>query len=138
MPTFRYSARTGAGDSVTGTVSAGNQAEALGQLRDPESGEPMIESVYKREHIYSGECYPQAADLVAMPHRGYDLKGSIKKEVLTDRGVIVGAHTYDDAMIYVQGQNIKKEEAAVVDVMPTILHLMDAPIPDDLDGSVLI
>jgi len=33
MPTFRYSARTGAGDSVTGTVSAGNQAEALGQLR---------------------------------------------------------------------------------------------------------
>ena len=33
MPTFRYSARTGAGDNVTGTVSAGNQAEALGQLR---------------------------------------------------------------------------------------------------------
>ncbi|MCK4298730.1 MAG: type II secretion system F family protein, partial [Planctomycetes bacterium] len=33
MPTFRYSARTGAGDNVNGTVSAGNQAEALGQLR---------------------------------------------------------------------------------------------------------
>ncbi len=33
MPTFRYSARTGAGDNVSGTVSAGNQAEALGQLR---------------------------------------------------------------------------------------------------------
>lgn len=33
MPTFRYSARTGTGDNVAGTVSAGNQAEALGQLR---------------------------------------------------------------------------------------------------------
>jgi len=112
--------------------------EALGQLRAPESGEPMIESVYKREEIYSGDCYPQAPDLVAMPYRGYDLKGSIKKEILTEKGVIVGAHTYDDAMIYVQGQEIAKEEGAIVDVMPTILHLMDVPIPHDLDGSVLI
>jgi len=33
MPTFRYAARTAVGDSVNGTVSAGSQAEALGQLR---------------------------------------------------------------------------------------------------------
>jgi predicted AlkP superfamily phosphohydrolase/phosphomutase len=112
--------------------------EALGQLREPESGEPMIERVYKREEIYSGDCYPQAPDLVAMPCRGYDLKGSIKKDILTEKGVIVGTHTYDDAMIYVQGQEIKKEEAAIVDVMPTILHLMDVPIPEDVDGSLLI
>jgi len=134
------------GREPQGSVDAGREYEALrkeltdalSELREPESGEPMIERVYKREEIYSGECYPQAPDLVAMPCRGYDLKGSIKKAVLTEKGVINGAHTYDDAMIYIQGQDIKKQEVAIVDVMPTILRLMDVPIPRDVDGSVLI
>lgn len=134
------------GREPQGSVDAGREYEALrkeltdalSELREPESGEPMIERVYKREEIYSGECYPQAPDLVAMPCRGYDLKGSIKKAVLTEKGVINGAHTYDDAMIYIQGQDINKQEVAIVDVMPTILRLMDVPIPQDVDGSVLI
>jgi len=112
--------------------------DSLSALSDPDSGEPMIERVYHREEIYSGPCYDQAPDLVAMPHRGYDLKGSIKKDVLTDRGVINGAHTYDDAMLYVQGQEVRKDEVAIVDVMPTILHLMGVPIPEDVDGEVLV
>ncbi|HEM62178.1 MAG TPA: nucleotide pyrophosphatase, partial [Chloroflexi bacterium] len=112
--------------------------DSLSALSDPDSGEPMIERVYRREEIYSGPCYDQAPDLVAMPHRGYDLKGSIKKDVLTDRGVINGAHTYDDAMLYVQGQEVRKDEVAIVDVMPTILHLMGVPIPEDVDGEVLV
>lgn len=134
------------GREPEGSVDAGAEYEALrqeltdslSQLRDPDSGEPMIEKVYRREEIYSGQCYDQAPDLVAMPRRGYDLKGSIKKDVLTDKGVINGAHTYDNAMIYIQGHEISKHEAAIVDVMPTILHLMDVRIPEDVDGSVLI
>jgi len=134
------------GREPQGSVDLGKEYEAvrkelvesLSGLSDPDSGEPMIERVYRREEIYSGECYAQAPDLVAMPHRGYDLKGSIKKDVLTDRGVINGAHTYDGAMLYIQGQEIGKEEAAIVDVMPTILKLMGVPIPADVDGEVLI
>jgi predicted AlkP superfamily phosphohydrolase/phosphomutase len=134
------------GREPQGSVDSGKEYEALRKdltesllgLTDPDTGEPMIERVYRREEIYSGECYDQAADLVAMPHRGYDLKGSIKKDVLTDRGVINGAHTYDDAMLYIRGQEINKEEAAIVDVMPTILQLMGVPIPDDVDGVSLI
>jgi len=133
------------GREPQGSVEPGKEYEALREelvqslsgLQDPDGGEPMIERVYPREEIYSGECYPQAPDLVAMPHRGYDLKGSIKKDVLTDRGVITGAHTYDDAMFYARGQEIRKEVVAIVDVMPTILHLMGVPIPQDVDGEVL-
>jgi len=134
------------GREPQGSVDAGREYEALrreltdslAELRDPDSGEPMIQGVYRREEIYSGGCYAQAPDLVAMPHRGYDLKGSVKKNVLTDKGVINGAHTYDDAVIYIEGHEIDRDEAAIIDVMPTILHLMDVPIPDDVDGSVLI
>jgi predicted AlkP superfamily phosphohydrolase/phosphomutase len=112
--------------------------ESLSGLADPDSGEPMIERVYRREEIYSGECFPQAPDLVAMPYRGYDLKGSIKKDVLTDKGVITGAHTYDDAMLCIRGEKIAKAEVSIVDVMPTILQLMGVPIPQDVDGEVVI
>jgi predicted AlkP superfamily phosphohydrolase/phosphomutase len=134
------------GREPQGSVELGKEYEAvrselidsLSALSDPEIGEPMIERVYRREEIYSGACYDQAPDLVAMPHRGYDLKGSIKKEVLTDRGVINGAHTYDDAMLYVQGHELRKDEVAIVDVMPTILHLMGVPVPEDVDGEVLV
>jgi predicted AlkP superfamily phosphohydrolase/phosphomutase len=133
------------GREPLGSVDPGKEYESLREelvqslsgLQDPESGELMIERIYRREEIYSGECYPQAPDLVAMPLRGYDLKGSLNKDVLTDRGVITGAHTYDDAMLYVRGQEIGKEVVSIVDVMPTILHLMGVPIPQDVDGEVL-
>jgi arylsulfatase A-like enzyme len=41
-------------------------------------------------------------------------------------------------MLYIRGQEINKEEVAIVDVMPTILQLMGVPIPGDVDGVSLI
>jgi arylsulfatase A-like enzyme len=41
-------------------------------------------------------------------------------------------------MLFIQGQEIDKEQAAIVDVMPTILQLMGVPIPEDVDGESLI
>jgi arylsulfatase A-like enzyme len=43
-------------------------------------------------------------------------------------------------MFCIAGNNIKKqhtEDAEIVDVFPTILHLLDIPIPDDIDGRVI-
>jgi len=113
-------------------------AEGLSGLEDPETKESMVERVFKREELYTGGCYAQAPDLVVKPKRGYDLKGSIKKERLTDRGPLVGMHTYDDAFLYIEGQRLSKRVAEIVDLMPTILHLMGVSAPDDLDGSSLI
>jgi len=112
--------------------------EGLSGLQDPETKESIVERVFRREELYVGGCYPQAPDLVVMPRRGYDLKGSIKKEGLTDRGPLVGMHTYDDAFLYIEGQRLSREVAEIVDLMPTILHLMGVSPPDDLDGSSLI
>ena len=113
-------------------------AKELAALMDPQSGEPMIEQVVKREEAYNGPCYPLAPDQVAMPRRGYDLKGSPKKDRLTDKGPLVGMHTYDDAFLYIEGQKIDKEVVEIVEVMPTILDLMGLPLPEDLDGTSLI
>ena len=108
-------------------------------LLNPETGAPMIAHVFRREELYHGPLLDQAADLILVSVDGYDLKGAMGKETLTFKGdELVGMHTYDDAMLWVQGQAIAAEGFCVTDVMPTVLRLMDVPIPDDVDGRVLI
>lgn len=112
--------------------------DKLLKLQDGETANPIVEGIFRREEIYSGPLAARAADLVIMPHRGYDLKGSLRKSTLTEKGTLVGMHTFDDAFFFVQGEEIKKPVAKVTDGMPTILHMMDVPLPAGLDGEPLI
>ncbi|MBN1484324.1 MAG: alkaline phosphatase family protein [Chloroflexia bacterium] len=136
-----------AGREPRGPVQPGAEYEALRgeiaaaalELRDPDDGSPMVRQVFKREEIYYGPLLEQAADLILVPFDGYDLKGPLGKPTLTFKGEeLVGMHTYDDAMLYVQGQEIAAGDWGVVDVMPTVLQLLDVPRPAGLDGSVCL
>ncbi len=112
---------------------------AARELRDPATGEPMIQHAFRVEEIYHGPYLDQAADIILHPYNGYDLKGPIAKETLTYKGrELVGMHTYDDATLYIGGHRIIQEQPWVADPMPTILRLLGVPIPPDVDGRVLI
>jgi predicted AlkP superfamily phosphohydrolase/phosphomutase len=113
---------------------------ALLGMRDPDSGERIIEKVFKREELYHGPHYNEGPDLVAIPHNGYDLKGNLDKKELTYKGPLVGMHTYDDAFLYIRDVEVGKgdNQFGVMDVMPTILKLMGVSPPEDLDGQPLI
>jgi predicted AlkP superfamily phosphohydrolase/phosphomutase len=135
------------GREKDGAVAPGAEYEALRdeiaaaalQLHDPESGEPIFQEVFKREELYQGPYLEQAADLVLAPHDGYDPKGPLYKETLTFKGEqLVGMHTFDDAMLYVGGRTIPQTSFSVLNVMPTILDLMNVPQPPGLDGESLV
>jgi predicted AlkP superfamily phosphohydrolase/phosphomutase len=135
------------GREPKGSVAPGAEYEALRdkiaaaalELINPDTGERMIQRVLKREDVYSGPQLEQAADLILVPFDGYDLKGNLGKDTLTFRGKeLVGMHTYDDAALYVQGQQLRDGPIWVADPMPTILALMDVPIPADVDGQSLL
>ncbi len=135
------------GREPRGSVAPGAEYEALRdeiaaaalELVNPDTGERMIQKVLKREEIYSGPHFEQAADLILVPFDGYDLKGNLGKDSLTFRGEeLVGMHTYDDAALYVLGKELRKGPIWVADPMPTILALMGVPIPADLDGQNLL
>ena len=114
-------------------------AAGLLDLVDPDNGEAIIDKVLRREEIYHGSQFEQAADLIAVPFRGFDLKGAVNRPTLTFKGnELVGMHTYDDAMLYVQGREFKRDGFSVVDVMPTILDIMALPIQPDLDGLSVV
>jgi predicted AlkP superfamily phosphohydrolase/phosphomutase len=135
------------GREKEGSVAPGAEYEALRdeiaaaalQLNDPESDEPIFQEVFKREELYHGPYLEQAADLILAPHDGYDPKGPLYKETLTFKGdELVGMHTFDDAMLYVGGRVISQTRFSVLNVMPTILDLMNVSPPPGLDGESLV
>ena len=114
-------------------------AAAALALADPEDGAPIFQAAFRREELYHGPYLEQAADLILAPYDGYDPKGPLYKETLTFKGdQLVGAHTYDDAMLYVAGQQIPQTRFSVVDVMPTMLSLMGVGCPPGMDGRSLV
>ena len=114
-------------------------AHKLAALIDPETGEAIVRRVYRRDEIFTGPLVEQAPDLVLVSNWGWDLKGSIKRQVLTDTGIFSGMHTQDDAFLFVRGTEVTAAAKPTVrDVMPTILALAGCDAPPDLDGHSLI
>ena len=117
----------------------------LYQLRDPETNEQVVERVYRREEIYRGPFLDEAPDIVFIPRRleyfgfgEYEFGSHLIIEPMT-RG-ISGTHRLNGIfMAYakkVQAGAIT-DHAHLVDLAPTILHLMDEAVADHMDGRVL-
>jgi predicted AlkP superfamily phosphohydrolase/phosphomutase len=111
-------------------------AQVVLEFKDPDNGAPIIREVIKRENLYHGAHLSKAADLIAVPHDGYDLKGDVTKTILGEKTALAGMHTFDDALVFVRRREISpgRENLWIGDVAPTILKLMDLPLPADMDG----
>jgi len=128
-----------------GSVS-GSEAEAIKKelskallgMKDPENGKPIIEKVLQREELYSGPYFGEAADLVAVPYDGYDLKANVRQPQFTFKGDLVGMHTYNDAALFVKDRNLREGEFGIIDVAPSILNMMEVEDPVGMDGRSLI
>ena len=126
--------------------------EQLLQLRDDQSGEAMVKAVVTREEAYLAETltgdfsrqfnisdpFYRAPDLLVLPHEGYDFKGNLWRQNLTEKGPIVGTHTYDDAFCFIEGHEIKREGFSILDITPTLLVLLGMKPYTDLDGRSII
>ncbi len=136
------------GREATGGVVAGkdyemtrqNLIEAFRGLHDPETGEPLVEKVVKRETVYDGPYLSSAPDLVAIPREGYDLKGNFAKPSLTAKSEVMGMHTYDDALLYVRDREIRKGDNTfgIMDAYAAVLKLMGIKRPEGVEAKDVI
>jgi len=100
--------------------------------------------VYKREEIYSGEKTNQAPDILFKinDHQCNVQSSSLKGEIFSNNLPFKnksGSHR-SEGIFCAYGPDIKEGKeinVQIYDLAPTILHIFDVPIQNDVDGRVL-
>lgn len=148
------------GRELKGVVEPGKEYEELikvliselKDLRDMNSGEKIVDKVFRQEEIYHGKYTDNAPDLLIRWREDLIISGiklsdgdhfsepfipAIPGE---DCRVISGDHHLKGIFLS-WGKNIRKgieiEGARIMDLAPTILSIMGESVPEDMDGKVI-
>jgi predicted AlkP superfamily phosphohydrolase/phosphomutase len=111
----------------------------LESLKDPDTGERIIQAIYKREDVYSGVAMKEAPDLTLVL-RDYGFV-SIRNilPVVEPRETPAGTH-HPDGVFLAGGCGVKSgfkgELQNIVDVTATMIYSLGLPVPKDQEGSV--
>ena len=127
--------------------------EIMLSLVDPKTGEPVISRLERPQEIYHGPHAAKAPDLLpSWWQDGFLLDQSspsapgrpnVERSTTPLEGGVefAASHRLDGVLMMSGGpihQDFSFEGAKIVDVAPTVLYLMGLPIPDDMDGRVLV
>ncbi len=143
-----------AGRDPSGTVSPGRESEELIALiaqrlldcTDAATGEAAVEAVLRREEAYQGPYVAEAPELTIQWNRRIPVDRLASS--VADAGdfpveqfrAISGDHR-PEGILLMAGPGIAPgraiEGASIMDLFPTILDLLEVPIPVGLDGQVL-
>ncbi|NJE06961.1 hypothetical protein E3E31_00115 [Thermococcus sp. M39] len=120
--------------------------EIIEKIRNLEyKGKKLNIQIFKKEEVYPGATlWDNLPDLVIVPtdEGVQDINPNIgNREIITESKDIRGNHRLDGIFL-AYGPGIKKgykiENAKIYDIAPTILHIFGLPIPNDMDGRVLM
>ncbi|MBI1322397.1 phosphodiesterase [bacterium] len=113
-------------------------------LKNPETGEPLVEKVLRKEDLYEGPLSDMGPDLtVVLKDWNYRTIGlhefTTHKTICPSFGP-TGDHRMEGILVGIGPafeQGTSPQNASLLDIAPTILHLLGIPVPDDMDGRVL-
>jgi predicted AlkP superfamily phosphohydrolase/phosphomutase len=125
--------------------------EKLKKLTD-EEGKRIVKNVWRKEEIFNGPYLDEIPDIVFIPMEDYGM-GILPSSKITG---IINRDQYErsdgryfrgdhegaiDGILMATGPHIKHGEeinkAGLMDIMPTVLHMLDVDVPNDVDGVVL-
>jgi predicted AlkP superfamily phosphohydrolase/phosphomutase len=119
--------------------------QAVRQIIDPDTGQPIVHRVYRGEECFHGPCASDIPDiiLVMAPQYGGNSSLSYVSSIVTEvRGTRDPGGHHMEGIFIAKGPEIepipqKLSNIAIQDIAPTALQLMRIPIPSDMDGRVL-
>ncbi len=115
------------------------------QARDEKFGEKIFEKVVKPEELYNckRDDNPNMPDLMLIPKKGLavirKIRGTKSVKWALD-GRLGGTHRIEGIFV-ANGQGIKSDfkiDANIADITPTLLAMLDLPVPVDMEGQVLL
>ncbi|MFQ5856010.1 MAG: alkaline phosphatase family protein [Anaerolineae bacterium] len=116
----------------------------LWELEDPETGERVVDAIYLRDDIYHGPHAHEGPD-INVTMRGMSYISHLGLEFVGEQ-VFGPAPNYETGthrqygMLVVWGPGVRQghiENVEIIDLAPTILHMLGVPVPEDMDGRVL-
>jgi len=119
-------------------------------VRDPETGRPVLSSVFLREELYHGPAAGAAPDLIAEPRRGEEayrhnviLDGTFEPGDASPFGSSLpytGNHTLE-GVVLAWGKGVAGPQpirgAHITDLAPTVLAALGVAVPTHMDGRAL-
>lgn len=122
----------------------------LPNLAHPVTGERPIRRVWRREELYSGRYLERLPDLIVeadypdmfKPHGAYHGRAAVRNLSASEmrQRAITGCHRMNGVLI-AWGPDVQPGSAiadpALIDIAPTVLHLLGQPVPKEMDGRVL-
>lgn len=132
---------------ITQPLSAQQRADlraCLLAVRDPSTGQPLLDAMYTTEVFGEGPYAPDTDCLLLLASDGITFTPVLGKPWLWEyERRIFGTHQ-KDGVFYACGPTIRagvdgprEVPFEVFDVMPTVLRAMNLPVPEGLDGRVL-
>ncbi|HYQ96108.1 MAG TPA: alkaline phosphatase family protein, partial [Candidatus Eisenbacteria bacterium] len=113
-------------------------------LRDPDTREPVVRRVYRREELYSGPYFDEAPDLVVGFERGYRVSwqtslGGIPPEIIepNERRWSADHCSVDPDLVpgvLFSSRVIDATSPAIIDIAPSVLKRMGITPPASMDG----
>ena len=158
--TLAYGVGTGqvwvnlSGRESEGAVGAGDEyqevCEALTQelstnWRDPATNEPIVQQVLSREEAFAGDYVFKAPDLAVVFRPGYAPSANAMRLDFDGKSVsaekFVASETATPyARLIASGPSFAsgvKDTGMLIDVVPTLLYLLNQSVPEDIDGKII-
>jgi predicted AlkP superfamily phosphohydrolase/phosphomutase len=112
----------------------------ISELKDPKTGEIVVEWVCKRDDLYSGEYISSYPDIIFKLKERYGVNWSIYTPVICNcyaHKIISGGHK-KEATFIISGKveaNIHRNRITSIDVAPTILDILSINNTFNFDGK---
>jgi predicted AlkP superfamily phosphohydrolase/phosphomutase len=150
------------GRDPQGVVAPGDEYETLRDelsarlqaLVDPETGEPVVKAMLRGEQVYPGSRPGDVPDLLLALFPGYGLGRGESLGQVRDKPVLETNHTWWSGghegpylpqdipgILLMAGPGISSgsrvDAPRIIDVAPTVLHLLGLDIPPHVEGKIL-
>lgn len=113
-------------------------------------GNKIFKAVYKKEEVYKGKYLSLAPDIIFLFYEYFEARKGFSSKLISKikvkryfrSGQVYGSHeNAREGIFMAYGIDIRKGEKldaiSILDLAPTVLHMMKSPIPEDSEGKVI-